>query len=598
MTGTNRCQEPGFASDAQQSNPLLIPSYVPSLAQNILSYLVLLGGLLTIPATAYLTIASYTGLPFWDEWGNLHSLLTSPHPLPLGWLVEQNNEHRILFARLLLLADFHLFHGRQVLLFVSMFFIQLGFLVTMGWLFRGVVELRGALWRTAVGLAAFCLFCPSQWENFCMAFQVNSFVTGFFALLAFLSVVLYQRSGGTLGSRWSYVILGLSVASIATYSNANGMLIWPVLLGIAIMLRVPHKMIGVYAFLGVCVSVSYFFHYHSPTWHAQPVESLRHMSAVIEYIAKYFGSSFPWSTPSYSVPIGWEALLVAMGLIAWTISRGHIRRPLPLILVGLMLFCLMTAFITALGRINFGTDQAFSSRYQTGALLFWFCLSCLLLLAFVSAEARVFTTCLMAVIAVIMIIAAANFGFPLREARARRAWQNAVSLALITRVPDYETIARTCPLYQIPWQDSLYLRDRHLSIFSTDPYRQLDEPLASAYRISPQSLCQGYVDSVNLVPDKRTDSVGLKISGWTVDAKSRRPVRQIILTADGKIVGFGGLGFERSDVVAALHSPRALLSGWIGFAQVPVGARAFEVYGQGTGRGVICEVARVPVPTH
>ena len=95
---------------------------------------------------------------------------------------------------------------------------------------------------------------------------------------------------------------------------------------------------------------------------------------------------------------------------------------------------------------------------------------------------------------------------------------------------------------------------------------------------------------------KLTDSVGLKISGWTVGAKSRRLVRQIIVTADGKIVGFGGLGFERRDVVAALHSRRALLSGWIGFAQAPVSAGVPEVYGQVNASGAICEVARVPVP--
>lgn len=598
VTGTTRRQETGFGCDAQQSNPSVIPSYVPSLAQNILSYLILLGGVLTIPAAAYLTIASYTGIPFWDEWAALHSLATTPHPLPLGWFFWQHNEHRILIYRLLLLADFHFFHGRQVLLYVSMFVMQLGFLVTMAWLLRRVGELRGALWRTTVGLAAFCLFCPSQWENFCWAFQVSFFVPGFFALLAFLSVVLYQRPGGTPGRRWSYVILGLTVASIATYSNGNGMLIWPLLLGIAVMLRVPFKMIGVYALFGFCVSASYFFRYNSPTNHSQPLESLSHMSTVVEYVAKYFGGSFAWITRSYFVPIGWGALLAAMALIAWTIARGHIRRPLPLILVGLILFCLMSAFITALGRINFGTDQAFASRYQTLAMLFWFCLACLLLLALVSAEGRASTSSLMAGIVVIMIIAAATFRFPLREARARRAWQNAASMALMTRVPDYGTIAHTYQLSQIPWQDSLYLRDQHLSFFSTGLYRQLDEPLASAYHISPQNPCQGHVDSVELVPDERTDSVGLKICGWTVDAKSRRPLRQIIVAVDGKIAGFGGVGFERRDVVAALHSGRALLSGWIGFAQVPVSARVLEVYGQVNGGGGICESARVPVPTH
>jgi hypothetical protein len=544
---------------------------------------------------AYLTIASYTGVPYWDEWHVIGSLVKAPHPLPLGWFFEQNNEHRILFYRLLLLADFQFFHGKQVLVFVGMFVIQLGFLVTMAWLLWHVGQLRGALWRTAVGLAAFCLFCPVQYENFCWAFQLSIFVPGFFALLAFLSVVLYQRSGGTLGSGWGYVILGLTVASIATYSNANGMLIWPLLLGIAGMLRVPLKMIGVYAFFGICVIAPYFFHYHSPTQTARPLESLRHMSIVVEYIAKFFGNSVPWHR--YSLPIGGGALLVAMALIAWTIARGHIGRPLPIILVGLILFCLMTAFITALGRINFGTDQAFAGRYRTWGLLFWFCLLCLLL-AFASAEARVMTTSLTAGIVVIMIIAAAMFRFPLHQVRVNGAWQKAASLALITRVPDYVTIEHTYPRPEVPWQVSLYLRDLDLSIFFTNLYRQLDEPLASAYQISPQTLCQGHVDSVKVVPGERTDPVGLKIIGWTVEAKSRSPVRQIIVTVDGKIVGFGGLGFERSDVVAALHSHRALHSGWIGYAQVPISARVLEVYGQVNGSGGIGEVARVPVPTH
>jgi hypothetical protein len=204
----------------------------------------------------------------------------------------------------------------------------------------------------------------------------------------------------------------------------------------------------------------------------------------------------------------------------------------------------------------------------------------------------------MAGIVVIMILAAANVESPFRVTRARRTWQNAASLALITRVPDYLTIAHITGSSELSWQVSLYLRDRHLSIFSTDLYRKLDQPLASVYHISPRSLCEGHVRSVKLVPDERTDSVGLKIIGWTLDAKSQRPVRQIVLVEGGKIVGFGGLGFEEWDLVAALHSRQALRSGWIGFARVPVSARALEIYGQVNKSGEICEVASVPVPTH
>jgi hypothetical protein len=54
-SSTTRWQEPSLDTDARQSNPLVIPSLLPSLAQNILSYLFLLGGVLTILAMAYLT---------------------------------------------------------------------------------------------------------------------------------------------------------------------------------------------------------------------------------------------------------------------------------------------------------------------------------------------------------------------------------------------------------------------------------------------------------------------------------------------------------------------------------------------------------------
>ena len=431
MSASQGCAQ-SSASGALQGSSSVATGYVPSLAQNVLSYIILLGGALSIAGAAYLTITSYTGIAFWDEWDTIRTLLATHRLFPVGWLFKQHNEHRMFLYKLLFLADLNLFHGRQVLLFVSMYVIQFGFLATFAWMLRGLGELRGALWRTSVGLAAFCLFCPSQWENFSMAFQVSFFAAGFLALLAVLSVVLYQRSRGSAGRGWPYVVLGVLVASIATYSNGNGIFVWPILLGIAAMLRMPLKTIGVYALCGFCVGASYFFNYATPSQSARPIESFHHMPAVGEYVATYFGSSFPWGTIAYSVPIGWEALFAAAALIAWAIARRRQRHPLFLILAGLLLFSLMTAFITALARVNLGTNQATASRYQTFALLFWFCLSTLLLLALAGAGGRGFVTALMAGVVIVMAIAAANYRMPLRVVKARRAWRTAASLALVT----------------------------------------------------------------------------------------------------------------------------------------------------------------------
>jgi hypothetical protein len=219
----------------------------------------------------------------------------------------------------------------------------------------------------------------------------------------------------------------------------------------------------------------------------------------------------------------------------------------------------------------------------------------------------------MAIIAVVMMLGAAHVKSPLAEAFFRRSTQNAISLALITRVPDADMFSATfsvpdpdifCNGYfdlGSPWVDSLYFRSQHLSIFSTDLYPQLNEPFASVYPVAQDGICQGRVDETKIVPDNLVsredkDSVGLKISGWTVDARWRWPVRRVILTAGGKIVGFGAIGSGRRDVALAFHTRRAFFSGWVGYARVPMNTSFLDVYGQVYGTGGICKVTSIPVP--
>jgi hypothetical protein len=58
---------------------------------------------------------------------------------------------------------------------------------------------------------------------------------------------------------------------------------------------------------------------------------------------------------------------------AWVVTRRPARQ--------LVIYCaltggflLSTAFLTALGRVDFGLEQASASRYQTPAMLFWWTL--------------------------------------------------------------------------------------------------------------------------------------------------------------------------------------------------------------------------------
>jgi hypothetical protein len=379
---------------------------------------------------------------------------------------------------------------------------------------------------------------------------------------------------------------------VATFSHASGMLIWPPLIGIAMALRLSAKLLMLYVFTGLTAIAAYFANYHSPPHHASPLASLRHPLLVIEYVAKYFGSSFPLSEQTLALPIGLAALLLSLALLIWAVRRGQIRQPIPAILVGLMCFSLMTAAVTALGRINFGTDQAFASRYQTFALVFWFCLAGMLLLQLSQTRIRSLTTLFLTLIVVIMIGSATRYRACLHKAIDRQLWATVPAIALMTEVPDYEGLKGLYPSPDIPWRYAGYLRDRQLSIFSIDSYRQLHKPLGTAYPLSSDKPCSGNVESLEQIAIPGTDSIGLRISGWGVDGRSRWPVHRVIVASEGNIVGFAEPGFFRPDLRAALSSRGAARSGWRGYATVPAGTTSLQFYGVVKGRE-ICPITSV-----
>src|SRR5271167_563591 len=150
------------------TSPILAKKGFAPQAIAILSYAILLGGILTIGFSAYLVVVSYSSLPFWDGWVQIDFPANEGTAHTFDWLWRQYNQHRLVIPKLFLLADLHWFQARQAFLLVTNFLIQFLHLLLLSWSMRVVGGWRGALWRAGTGLAAFCLFCPSQWQNMVM----------------------------------------------------------------------------------------------------------------------------------------------------------------------------------------------------------------------------------------------------------------------------------------------------------------------------------------------------------------------------------------------------------------------------------------------
>ena len=140
-----------------------------------------------------LMVRGYVRCPFWDQWWVVAQIADGESPLSLAWLWSQQNEHRILFPRLLVWLDVSVFGARNISLFLFTFTVQFGHWLL--WIFAirrwGPTD-RGLRW-TLAGLFGYCLFCPNQIENFVWAFQCLFLFTFFLATLAFVCALLLDE---------------------------------------------------------------------------------------------------------------------------------------------------------------------------------------------------------------------------------------------------------------------------------------------------------------------------------------------------------------------------------------------------------------------
>lgn len=530
----------------------------------VLSYTILLGGLIASMLALCLVVISYSSLPCADGWETIFAAARGVDLLSWHWLWEQHNEHRLLIPKLFEVVDLRLFQGRQVFLLTSIFAIQLVHLALLAWSMCALGGWRGSVWRTGVGITAFCLFCPSQWENLIWGFQVCFMLPGLFASLSFVGLLLYwiKSEQQSVGPMWPFLALSVAAALGANWSLANGMLLWPLLIVAALMLRLRRSTTITFMVAGVASSGLYFYHYVRPADSVNPLTLLRTPIAVLRYVATYLGSAWVTNNIRAAMLLGAAGLVIAGVLLAR--CRRYIRtsQVFSVQLVLTLLFCLGTAFLTALGRVNLGLGQALSSRYQAVVLLFWWSAGLLILFPFFKQTQRRSPSILAQVFLIaIMLRGALLARQPMHEARSHRFALDTAAAALLTGVDDMESLQQIYPRPDSVSSALPYLRAHHLSVFSGGVSHAVGKPMDSVFRFVPGEDCRGAVDPITGV-----DQTGLKamrISGWAWDDQHHRPAVAVVATNDGVITGWAAVGGWRPSVRAA---NRRLTTSYIGFA--------------------------------
>ncbi|MGF1569050.1 MAG: hypothetical protein ACFCVD_13440 [Nodosilinea sp.] len=316
-------------------------------------------------------VAQYgVNVPHWDQWDTpaLALIQMGQGTLDFGDLFAQHNESRMVFPRLLWLALASLggWHVKREMFFT----LGLAGLVSLGlWrLSRQTLPLgpKGALALWA--MSNWLLFSLSQWDNWFWGLQFAT-VVPIACIVA--GLLLLNTSQSPLVK-----VLGSGVlATISTFSFANGLLVWVVLLPtvavVAWVERPRHRWLPL-AWLGWMASATliYFAGYQKPQGHPGLGEALGQPVKAVAFFLVYLGAPFGFGD-RYAAAIFGLILLILFALFCTFLGHRLVvkrdvvrfRQGLPWAAIGS--YAVLSALLTTAGRVGFGVDVALAPKYTT-----------------------------------------------------------------------------------------------------------------------------------------------------------------------------------------------------------------------------------------
>jgi len=330
--------------------------------------------------------------PYWDEI-LIAPLIEKAHTGQLGFidLWMQHNEHRPLFPRLVMLLLALPTHWNVAwILAANLVCGVVVFLLLASLALRmpdGPAQ-RRSWWLLPV--LSFFVFSWAQMENWIWGLELTVLLCTLAVVAAI--VLLAHRN-------WLCFAAATAMAVVASYSFANGLLVWvaalPVL-ALAPGLRREQKWLRIvlWSALAFLTFESYFVAYQKPGVSPPLSAVLKSPLSYLGYVVLYLGNPVVaiFSTPPWHGgpphPFGAAHFVPgAFGILAfgatalWQLRsrKDSLYRLAPWL--SLAAFALLTALATGVGRVGFGIAEGLNSRYMTTGALFWCALFAILAVA-------------------------------------------------------------------------------------------------------------------------------------------------------------------------------------------------------------------------
>src|ERR1035441_1977216 len=303
-------------------------------------------------STLLVVIRTYTPLPKWDYWAEVHWLkLYYAGQWHISDLWRQHNEHRIFFPRLFFLIDWGVFKGTTVFLLVCMLLLH----AAHAWIFVREIRIWKGISRmaelTVSAIVVALFFSGANLENFTWPFQISFILVSFAGTCAILSLIRYaetMRDPGPRAAGIGWLGASIGAATVASYSLASGVLIWPVLLLLAVALRLLPRILLLIVAIMALMGFLYLSGYHAVDIHTDVPRAVAQPFKIVTYVCAYLALPLSKINHYAGVFAGFAGLL----LISWESLRLFRRQALPrlvMLSIGVMLFIALGAVVTALG---------------------------------------------------------------------------------------------------------------------------------------------------------------------------------------------------------------------------------------------------------
>jgi hypothetical protein len=496
----------------------------------------------------WVIVESYSPVPYADFWGQLAFIERAyGGDLRLSDFWVQANEHRIFVPRIQFLIEYRLFGGTYAFLFTAIAISSLllaATFATVAWL-----ETRDRLlaWGTLC-VAAIATLSPAGRENLWWAFQVQFVQVFLFATLAVLAVVVAARSGSSRGRTAFTAAAGLAAVA-ASYSMANGLLVWPVILVLAVVLRLGLRPTFALGLTGAATYATYL-------WHAETTGQggVSDVPRLFAYTLVYLGSvlwdvGHPREAAGVLGGVG-VALFGLLCVLAWKRrARGSVAMPFA---AGTALFVLLSAFQTAVGRIDLGVAQALSSRYTIASFTFWLAL----LVGFLAPlrerfgrRARILAPAYLAAAAAASLLIGL-IGLPSRTfLRTEVVGKETAVLAYLVGVDDPSGTKTGVPSGEVVANAFRWMEANGLGPWA--PGGMVEGMRLTVPPASGHPPCPGAIEHVDPVGG------GFRLTGWIAPLATFEPLRNLaVFDQRGMPRGIGRVGTHRPDVAS---------SDWTGF---------------------------------